>query len=543
MLQRREVRQFIAGARLDADHSLSPAGLRRANRRPPEPARPNARRGMLGLPLLAVAAVALGACSFAGTMAEHAFNYNETVEDSANEAILLNVLRARDRKPMHFTALSQIRGDFTLSGTAGSSANAPVGGSAPDTYTLIPSISATISGRPSFDLDILNKQKFMQGITKPIQMKLFHYYWEQGWPRQMLLHLFIRKVVQTESLILEEFTAATPEDGGKERIVTKRGILSTSKTYYNSPDIPDPTVFKEFQDWVDDVRYDMPRKERLRLGTSFTSQPIGPMLEVMNEASLEHLIDADAAGLTVNAGVTATGKAGFQLCRIEKRSSFCFGECPKDTDCKEKPGPGKFSTADIVAGGYEDIDEFVKETCKKIAAGLSDATVKYTQSEETKQIGQKRDPDSAVQSLQGSVKVSQSEKYVGGKLTQRCTSGGKTIDAHLRSVEAMLYYLGEVVRADEKGIKVHIKVGPRKEEQPLFILSTADDLPHGTEIAVDYEGDTYRVPRNPAGEISVKGQGGGGRTMHVLSLLTQLFALNQTAEELPGTGVVRSVGQ
>ena len=69
----------------------------------------------LAAPLLSVALLcaAVAACSFDEGIAERAVKYSKTVEEANNSLLLLNILRARDRRPMHFTAISQVRGSLT----------------------------------------------------------------------------------------------------------------------------------------------------------------------------------------------------------------------------------------------------------------------------------------------------------------------------------------------------------------------------------------------------------------------------------------------
>lgn len=64
------------------------------------------------------AGLALGACSFSGTVAQHTVDYNLTMERVNNEILLLNILRAKERRPMVFSRIAQIKGNFSVQADA-----------------------------------------------------------------------------------------------------------------------------------------------------------------------------------------------------------------------------------------------------------------------------------------------------------------------------------------------------------------------------------------------------------------------------------------
>ena len=128
-------------------------------------------------------------CSFWSHIAHDAVEYNRTVERSNNQILLLNILRAKERLPMYFTTLSLIRG--SLSSTLGAGAEATVGGGVNDAK-LTP--RAEYKSSPSFDVAVLDSHEFMRGILAPVSLETVRYYWDQGWPADLLLHLFVREI-------------------------------------------------------------------------------------------------------------------------------------------------------------------------------------------------------------------------------------------------------------------------------------------------------------------------------------------------------------
>jgi hypothetical protein len=144
---------------------------------------------------------------------------------------------------------------------------------------------------------------------------------------------------------------------------------------------------------------------------------------------------------------------------------------------------------------------------------------------------------------------------------------------HTRSVEGILYYLGEVTRqkltpefgdsritqvktalrygslppadcdsADNGGAYqkkvdlVKLADGNQADSRAyycenLFVLET--DSNAGSFYSVNYDGISYSIPTDP---------NRAGRTLQVLELVKQLLALSTSAKQLPSTTVVSIVG-
>src|SRR5262249_9593478 len=112
-------------------------------------------------PVLAVwCCLTLVGCSFSGAIQQNVVDFNYAVAKSQNELLLLNILRAMERQPRYFTALTQIRGSLNSSLRVNflipfiHDANQP---------TFV-SPEGELSSSPSFDVAILDSEKFMRGI-------------------------------------------------------------------------------------------------------------------------------------------------------------------------------------------------------------------------------------------------------------------------------------------------------------------------------------------------------------------------------------------
>ena len=444
-------------------------------------------------------AIFLGSCSFGGRFADDAIDFNKTVEKATNAQILLNALRAKDRKPMHFSTFSQLRGGHTISSTGGLSFSLPFGPDAANAYTVSPSLNVTRSTSPTFDMIPSDSQEFHQGILQPIKMDTLAFYWEQRWPPELLLHLFIHKVK------VEVYEKVK----GK---VSPKKVEGKDDEFENAPDHSDLEDFEKFKKWVENIM-----DEGLIVGSKKEGRGIGPILARDEVSDLKRLVGVETGKLrlialscpTKDVGTTTTPQAGgptapvkrtilgYRLFNVTESAAFCFGEC-------EDPK----------------LEELKEEECAK---GLQGATISGTAGTEVPAPGGPQ----ILTSLK-SEKVNAKE-YV------------KKYAIHLRSVQGILYHLGELVRArEEKGTKVEVRYGHgkwKKEwgKRPLFRLESVASLSAGdSPLAVEYDGKVYMVPADDKES---------GLTKTAMSLVVQLLGLNKTGKELPKTTAVEVVGR
>ncbi len=140
--------------------------------------------------LSAAATFLLAGCVSGGALSGRAVDYNTAAETARNEMLLMNVLRARDRKPMVFTGLSRITGSVRAESRIGAAAS--TGSAAPDVQAFSPSFGFTDS--PTFDVAVLDSQEFTRGIMTPVSTEILEYFWDQGYNREVLLYLVVDRV-------------------------------------------------------------------------------------------------------------------------------------------------------------------------------------------------------------------------------------------------------------------------------------------------------------------------------------------------------------
>lgn len=121
--------------------------------------------------LLLAAPMLVGACSLNDTISRHGVAYNESVEATTDTVLVMNILRARDQAPLHFTAIGAIHGALTLSAGLGYDLTSVNRGTQP---ALLAATS------PSFVISVLDRQEFARGLLRPLDPALFRLLSDHG---------------------------------------------------------------------------------------------------------------------------------------------------------------------------------------------------------------------------------------------------------------------------------------------------------------------------------------------------------------------------
>jgi hypothetical protein len=124
--------------------------------------------------------------------------FGEVIEDTTNKLLVVNVLRARDKAPLHFTDIPVIR--ESMQQTA-SLAFVDLLGSLSTTARDTRAGTLSVQTSPSFELTHLQSKDFITGISSPIDPKIVKYWLDRGLDRRIVLLLFFSaaEVVETRS--------------------------------------------------------------------------------------------------------------------------------------------------------------------------------------------------------------------------------------------------------------------------------------------------------------------------------------------------------
>lgn len=132
----------------------------------------------------------LSGCTFQRELGEIAVDHNRMVADSADQVMLLNILRAQHRMPLHFSSVTTVNGDISME--LGGSITPSLVQRGADTTEL--GASGTFTTNPSFTAAVLDNDKFQRGILKPIDTQVIAYLLDQGYPDDLIMALFIERI-------------------------------------------------------------------------------------------------------------------------------------------------------------------------------------------------------------------------------------------------------------------------------------------------------------------------------------------------------------
>ncbi len=509
-----------------------------------------------------LAAMTLSACAIVDQFSPRAVEFNLQAEKTQQHNILLNVVRASLRHPMQFTGLSSITGTASASGSVTGGYTHLQNWPLIRDFGLIPPASSTalagaitrsggatasMSGGPTFTVPVLDTQEFYSGILRPLTPQIIDYYVQLGFHPEILFDLFVDSV---------------------EVAASGRGSACERFTFRNN--VRDAVEFAQFQALAEYL-----------IGSGFTSERVSdsrrvgfgirvaPRAKDMTEAArmVEVLTQAASSGLDVR-----EDRGTLQLRRRATRVRMCFarppgekptwlGNIPESAFCgyiRSQDGRERAARRDTP----QDPARARARGC--IAAdtepGVTEGGVSQFQGIELSDVFIERIREIHRRHARG---------YHSPELLFPYRLYAKkpvVFKFHVRSVEGILYYLGEITRRyHEQGlitqVKTDLRYGTmplsdcehdgvfRRKESDLIRLDTKrrDRRSYRCEnlfvvdknamgdafFSVTYDGVSYSVPRDPQR---------AGRTLQVLELVKQLLALHTSAKELPQSGIISVVG-
>lgn len=146
-------------------------------------------------------AVLLSGCGMSSVVIKsESLDFGDVIEDTTNKLLVMNVLRARDKAPLHFSDIPVIRESLQQTSSLGF---LNILGNSPPSTTLRDTRTGTLTFQmtPSFDVNHLHSKDFITGITSPIDPKVVKYWLDRGLDRRLVLLLFFSalEIVETRS--------------------------------------------------------------------------------------------------------------------------------------------------------------------------------------------------------------------------------------------------------------------------------------------------------------------------------------------------------
>jgi hypothetical protein len=435
------------------------------------------------------------ACAFGPQVNRATVDYNEAVANSANELTFLNILRAMERYPLHFTSISKINGSFKVTGRAGIGGTiAENGGSSklsPDgslversatvgAESFTPSLGTEIAAGPNFDIAILDTQDFYQGILRSLDPATVANFINLGWPDDLIAAVLIERI---------EFHVPKEASGPPNRFDDMRprryGPPEAIWTLNNDPgNIHFGSFLRCF-----------------RLRPNATTPPPTPLfpLSQVEKPKLSDLLLFDGEKLSLSGKIIDTSRVvqrvkpttkGLSLGEVRKEGADCsFELLPEDP----RHQPRMLS-----------MDLYYPETQGR---GQPEALLDQEHSEAGETVVELTGPGQ--QELSGArdeVKAS--------------------VHIVLRSAQSVIYYLGEYARASLNDDRRYTL----RNGQDVIAVRRGREA--GAFLRARLNGVTYSVPGDPEQH---------GRTPTVIDLAQQLFNLQKSAKDKPTTETVRLI--
>lgn len=405
---------------------------------------------------IVAAAATLAACSHGIQISQHAVDYNKSLENSENRTLLLNIIRAAKKRPMHFTRLESV--SSTLKSSISLSPKISLGKDSSEDFGNGLMVSASSS--PTIAYKALLGEKFYKAIFKPVKPDLFDLFRDQGWHTNDLLNIFVERV---EIYRLKK-------DGTRENIVC---VID------NNPHIPENlAAFNAFLEFLGDGF-----KKKTSTVLKYFGPPLTPS-EINDAKSLKKLKDT-----------------GLSLVEEKDRHG-------------RKTGRYRLATKVTTSAYFVRSATVFADSLARLKAQI--ARQKNHPDLEGQCIDRnKKDLENDIEFLKAAAKENAS---IRRKMIKK--RGGTVkleADVKLRSIQAMIYYLGQLTRVDIGGGKYAAARAFKVNKNWSVVSGRAAK----SAISVRYDGVRYAIPDH------------SGKTLTYFALVRQLFALRDETSPPP----------
>jgi hypothetical protein len=430
----------------------------------------------LGVLFIVLTASLICGCEPLDSYAFRSIQYNLEAEQTQNQVILLNIVRASLQRPMEFTEITNIVGSNSASGTT--SFSFPVGFRLPTGVTT-GSAGGTLTGTTTFTIPVLDTQDFYEGLLNDIQPQLFGYYVVSPFvAKDLILNLFIERITVRVS------------DGS----CTQLHLTTCERDFRNYPgSAEDIALFQTFVSYLESLQISVEQEASSTNGKSQSAQT--------NAASGGTSGTGGTSANTNSSGSSAPAPR-YRLCFAPRVQTLpppitCGYKAPKGT----KAGGGEIAPRTTVTGVP------------------FPATLAQIMRDEIIQLGDENNYGPSI-----------------GAFSDRNVS----VTFQFRSTGSIFNFLGQLVDAVRMGGPVISLYRSQfhKPLVPCWVLPTDPSackpiiLVHkglgSTLVSVGYDSTFYSVPSDP--EVSF--------SPAVFTILKQLVALNLSGKNLPTTAIL-----
>jgi len=472
-----------------------------------------------------------------------AIEHNDFVAVTTNRQTVLNILRAREREPMHFTSFGSVGGkvqgtgqiglNTTLNGdssvrtetdttvTNRGADGVPTGSAVTDTLTnaltrgatnWTPSAQVQVVTGTDFQIAVNATQDFYRGILGPLSSGIVVHYLRQGFPPDLLSHLVIGR--------LRFYARITAPDGTQHMVLLK--------TINNIPD--DEAAATEFAEALKCRQLDY----QLRyIAESSLPVPVDTLSGLSPEVLGRLRADTKGGAVTYFLDSPARNEFRLALSNPSRRA------CNPSIDTLRPTVSAWVSERNLrprrpAAAKAADTAPQAADTATEAPALLS--TTPERLMVRATAAGRESSERATSQEVSGAGFTFTSESVSFDDLLPEGYRSELVVDMTIRSVEGILYYLGEYVRNEATAPKLrHDSCPGRGYCIPIIRVRYASQIAAANRfVDVTYRGRSYAVPIAGADLNSES-----GRSSQVISLVQQLLNMHRSVNELPSTQFVR----
>jgi hypothetical protein len=476
--------------------------------------------------------VLLSACGIgAPIVRSDAWSYDEVIEDTTNKLLLANVLRARDKAPLHFAELPKISESAKASGSL-----AIKGGSE---YFRSGGISYEID--PSFDLAHVTGKDFAMGIASPIDPKFVKYWRDRGLDQRLLLFIFFSKAdivfeskEETDTTIFKYRRIVRVANAPREALDKESDLLEEKVAGHSA--CP-RSQFSRYLRLVNNLELvEIP-------GAAATAPAITVDFDRKNRP--DRLLSALAAFDTAKYKVECDDKSCYVKPAASDASPICYKShwhpLPKGADCSSAP------TKIATPRQHPDVGTAGTSSKQKKDEKLSVSYVPYAQ-----------EPSEYCALYELFAPPLERQKALEEQ--PQVLAENVWMELSIRSVGEVIQYLGDVLAlqdyvaakaAGKNRMIIHSPMtlgyceGDEKLEKTagcgdyLFRLNSDEK---GVRLSMTYHGQSYSIAQYASSERpSVDNHEIRDHSLEVLGVLTQLIALNREAKDIVSTPTVRVI--
>ncbi|MGZ8363550.1 MAG: hypothetical protein ACXW3D_06640 [Caulobacteraceae bacterium] len=428
--------------------------------------------------VLGAVCLGLNGCAYAPGVSNQAVAFNEAVADSTNKILLLNALRARERMPTYYTR------------TTGDTANAGLGPSVSFAIPLGPNASArgygsgvSVGGSSQHlvAMQNLDDRRFMNGVLAPLKLEVLEFYMGQNWPAEVLFTLTVGRISLKRAdadALIDAFDAQCRANPAAD---------------YCNASLPDGVAQAGGPEYLSS-----------QLHGCLGAATAGGRLNLRNYPSDPQGSACFQAMLRV---IVALGPSAYSI----KSYDLVADGMARDRD--DASTISDLSKTDLVIGQSEDKTRYV--VCRK-------STVTALKLARFGGEGA-----SAFITADGDTTI----KSCGGKAAKEIAPGHHAIEIQFatRSLDGMIYYLGELMRAGDTPVsQIWVWSGSQHRFTHTRLFSVVDGKAKGAPVSVKFRGHQYSIPASDSSH----------RSLQVVALLNQVWGLQKEQAETPSAAAV-----